>query len=237
MTYKKSVVISFVHRIFRACSSWQNFHLGIKEALDILEQNQYPESFSMPLIDKTLTKLISPDDESLMNESLNVSLDSNACLFSVDDKDKFMFFVQYRGKATEKLAMSFRRLNVPCRVIMTTRKIKTVLSSLKPTVPKMLSSGVVYKIVCPGCTSSYIGQTVRHLQRRFREHLGSSGIMRRHFEICNPSSSISANNVSILGKAYSISKLLTLEALFINEMKPNLNTKDEFISRTLTLKF
>ena len=155
----------------------------------------------------------------------------------MEEKDKFMFFVQYRGKATEKLAMSFKRLNAPCKVIMTTRKTKTIMPSLKPTVPKMLSSGVVYKIQCPGCTSSYIGQTVRHLQTRFREHLGKSGIMRKHFELCNPSSPISDEIISILGKSTSISKLLTLEALFINKMKPDLNKKDEFRSRTLTLKF
>ena len=52
-------------------------------------------------------------------------------------------------QATEKLAMSFKRLNAPCKVIMTTRKLKTLMPSLKPIVPKMLSSGVVYKIQCP----------------------------------------------------------------------------------------
>ena len=86
------MVSSFVHRIFRACSSWENFHEGLNEALEILENNQYPSTFVMPIVQKTLTKLVSPDDESLMNESMNVSLDSNACLYSIDDKDKFMFF-------------------------------------------------------------------------------------------------------------------------------------------------
>ena len=148
-----------------------------------------------------------------------------------------MFFVQYRGKATEKLAMSFKRLNAPCKVVMTTRKLKTVMPSLKPIVPKMLSSGVVYKIQCPGCSSSYIGQTVRHLQTRFREHLGCSGTMRRHIETCDPSVKISEYSISILARANKYIKLLTLEALFINEIKPDLNTKDEYRSRTLTLKF
>ena len=31
--------------------------------------------------------------------------------------------------------------------------------------------------------------------------------------------------------------LMTLEALWIDEVKPNLNTKDEYKSRTLTIKF
>ena len=43
----------------------------------------------------------------------------------------------------------------------------------------------------------------------------------------------------MLGKATSISlpRLLTLKALFIKEINPSLNTKDEYRSGTLTLKF
>ena len=207
------------------------------EALVILENNQYPSTFVLPIVQKTLTKLVCPDDDSLVNDKVKVDVDLKAYLFSMDDKDKFMFFVQYRGKATEKLAMSFRRMNAPCKIVMTTRKLKTVMPSLKPVVPRMLSSGVVYKIQCPGCPSSYIGQTVRHLQTRFREHLGCNGTMRRHIETCDPSAIFSDDSISILAKANRYSKLLTLEALFINELKPDLNTKDEYRSRTLTLKF
>ena len=42
--------------------------------------------------------------------------------------------------------------------------------------------------------------------------------------------------VEILGRE-KFEKLLILEALFISEIKPSLNTKDEVKSRTLTLKF
>ena len=42
--------------------------------------------------------------------------------------------------------------------------------------------------------------------------------------------------VDILGNEKS-EKLYILEALFISEIKPSSNTKDEFKSRTLLLKF
>ena len=61
--------------------------------------------------------------------------------------------------------------------------------------------------------------------------------MRRHIETCDPSAKISEDSVSILARSNKYFKLLTLEALFINEIKPDLNTKDEYRSRTLTLKF
>ena len=59
--------------------------------------------------------------------------------------------------------------------------------------------------------------------------------MRKHFEECDIDSS--ENLVKIIGKSKFSEKLLTLEALFIKEIKPELNTKDEYRSRTLKLKF
>ena len=40
LRYKKSVVIGFVHRIYRSCSTWQLFHQGLEEAKQILVNNQ-----------------------------------------------------------------------------------------------------------------------------------------------------------------------------------------------------
>ena len=59
------------------------------------------------------------------------------------------------------------------------------------------------------------------------------------FEIQLPVSSLENfdKNVSILATSQSLPKLLTLEALFIKAINPSLNTKDEFRSRTLILKF
>ena len=118
---------------------------------------------------------------------------------------------------------------------MTMRKVKTILPSLKPQIPRMLQSNVVYEIKCTGCNSSYVGQTTRHLQKRFKEHTGNVGPMKYHLEQCNITPD--ENMIHILGKATSLPRLLTLEALFIKEINPSINTKDEFRSRTLTLKF
>ena len=151
-------------------------------------------------------------------------------------KDKFRLFLNYRGKLTDKLALSLRKLNAPCKVIMTLSKTRHTLPSLKPVVPKMLQNNVVYKIICPRCNSSYVGQTVRHLQQRFKEHVGNKGPLRSHFETC--AITPTEDNISIIGRtSRGDGRLLTLEALFIKELTPVLNTKDEYRSRTLTLKF
>ena len=76
------------------------------------------------------------------------------------------------------------------------------------------------------------------MQRRFREHVGNGGTMRSHFDECNSILNSTPDNdiVEILHKSKSLPKLLALEALYIKDLKPDLNTKDEFRSRTLILK-
>ena len=239
MKYKKSVVTSFVYRIFRACSNWEHFHKGLSEATDILCRNQYPDSFIFPIIKTTIDKLVNTEtDKDTDSVDVSITSDSDPDVNHIPEKDWFKFFVTYRGKPTDQLAMSFKKLNCPVKLIMTTRKLKTCLPSLKSPVPKMLLSNVVYKLKCPGCSSSYVGQTVRHMQRRFREHVGSGGTLRLHFEECNTvwNSTPESDIVQILDKCNSVPRLMALEALYIKDIKPDLNTKDEFRSRTLTLK-
>ena len=246
LKYKKSVISSFIYRIYRASSNWTNFHEGVTQALKTLENNQYPSSFVMPIVKNVVERLVCPESDECVSESgsegsgSTIPGDPDACLFTLEDKDKFLFCIQYRGKPTEQLAHSFKKINAPCKIIMKTRKIKSFLPPLKPAVPKMLRSAVVYKIDCPGCDSSYVGFTSRHLQQRVCEHLGKSCVIRGHINQCLPPP-INTDNfhdfVSILATSNSLTKLMTLEALFIKEFKPALNTKDEYKSRTLTLKF
>ena len=70
--YKKSVVSSFVYRIFKSCSNWQLFHEGIQEAITILSNNQYPESFVYPILNSTINKLVCNDN---FDTSFNVDYD------------------------------------------------------------------------------------------------------------------------------------------------------------------
>ena len=240
--YKRSVVSSFVHRIFRSCSSKSLFDESLGKAKEILIANQYPKSFFEPIITATLFKIMDVGDtcdsdlDSSNSSVVEPSFNSNAWIHDIADKDKFLFCMQYRGKETDHFASELHKLNAPCRVVMTLRKLKTVLPSRKPSVEKMMRSDVVYKITCPRCSSCYVGQTIRQLRRRFVEHIGDKGVTRPHMNSCNVT--LTEKDISILGStSKSEGHLLTLEALFINEIKPSLNTKDEFKSRTLTIKF
>ena len=126
MKYKKSVIIGFVYRIYRACSSWEFIHLGLEQAKEILLANQYPSNLIEEIFNKTLHKIIENDSDSSEPTDLDksVNLDPNCCLHNISEKDKFMFFVNYRGKPNEHFAQSLKRLNAPCKLIMTLNKTK-----------------------------------------------------------------------------------------------------------------
>ena len=240
--YKRSVVSSFVHRICRSCTSDKHVKESLEKARNILISNQYPSSFFEPIIQSTLSKInadasSTPENVSLVNSNVeDPTLIPNYCFHNIDDKDKFLYCLQYRGKVTEHYASDLHKINVPCRVVMTLRKLKTVLPSRKPPVEKMLKSNVVYKIVCPRCEACYVGMTSRQLTRRYTEHIGKRGVTKPHMNNCNVV--LGEKDIEILGTHTKSEKhLLTLEALFINEIRPTLNTKDEYKRRTLTLKF
>ena len=219
--YKRSVVTGFVYRIYRACSTWPHFHQSLEKAKRILEQNQYPPAFYDPLIRQTLQDILGEKEQPQKQQTpakTNIT--------------KRFIKVQYRGKCTEDYARALHKINAPCTIVMTLRKMKTALPSLKPPVEKVLKSGIVYEIQCPRCKACYVGQTGRHLQTRLKEHLLRPGPMKTHLNKCD--TTITEEHVKILHTTtQGENNLLTLEALPIREKRPSINTKDEYRSREL----
>ena len=63
-----------------------------------------------------------------------------------------MLMVQYRGNQSQFFANRLRKLT----------NVQVVSHDL--------NSRVAYKLSCSGCTSAYVGQTVRQLTTRIEEH-------------------------------------------------------------------
>ena len=85
--------------------------------------------------------------------------DAHVISNNVEEKDKFRFFVQYRGKSSDQFAKALHDCDAPVRVVMTLRKLRTVLPSLKPPVENVMRSRVIYQIECPRCQACYVGCT------------------------------------------------------------------------------
>ena len=251
--YKRSVVSGFVHRIYRSCSEWKAFHESLEKAKKVLDNNQYPSAFYEPIIHDTLTKIVQKDsvaeedsaadqsDNSLSSETSenrpsSPEFDLNWVMYSIGDKDKFRLFIQYRGKASDELAQKLHQINAPCRVIMTLRKLKTMLPSLKPAVACMMKSNIVYKITCPRCQACYVGATTRHLRCRFSEHRSRTGCsVKRHIIQCGVK--LGDDDIVILGGNNREDQLFTLEAIFQHDIRPTINGKEEFRTKTLSIIF
>ena len=231
--YKRSVVSGFVHRIYRACSRWQLFHSSLRKAKAILEHNQYPPTFYEPIIQQTLCNIVTPK----VTQEQQATVDNSAPNSEGEaDTPKYSIFIQYRGKGTEDYARKLHQCKAPCNIIMTLRKLKTVLPSLKPQVEKELRSGVIYEIKCAVCNAAYVGQTGRHLITRLKEHQMPSAPVSQHMRKCKTAVSVEATTI-LASTSRSEAYRLTLEALYIEERRPQINTKEEFRSRTLTIKF
>ena len=145
--YKCSGILGFVYCIYRAYSLWQNFHDSLGKAKCILEKNQYPPTFYDPIIKQNLDSIIGE----VKHPTEKSSIQSNT------RSGKVALFIQYRGKCTKDNARALHKINAPCTIILTLRKLKTVLPSLKPPVEKMLKSGLVYRLMSPRCSACYVG--------------------------------------------------------------------------------
>lgn len=228
--YKRSVVSGLVHRIYRSCSTWENIHTSLAKAKFILEKNQYPPQFYEPIIERTLEKIL----EKKLGTASGGNVPSEV---PPEEKvPKVKIFLRYRGIATEHYCRALRRCQAPCDPVLTLRKLRTVLPSLKAKVERKIRSFVVYKISCPRCQACYVGYTTQHLTQRFSQHCKPSQPVGKHLRNCNAKKEISASDIEILAQSSSVFRLMTLEALWQRELRPTINTKDEFRSRELTIK-
>ena len=212
--YKRSVVSGFVFRIYRACSSWKNFHESLVKAKKVLEGNQFPPDFYEPIIRKALDDIVRKDKEPPQEAEPPQETEVKE---SVEQKkvEKRLLFVQYRGKASEDFARALHKIEAPCTPVFTMRKLKSVLPSLKPAIEKLYRGSVVYKLNCPRCSACYVGQTDRHFSTCLYEHQKKkSQPVYHHFENCGVK--LEEKDTEFLASTTrGVTFLETLEALWI----------------------
>ena len=217
--YKKSVVQSFVHRIHRTCSSWDNVSESLEKAKEILDKNQYPKTFYEPIIKETTDKIRSASQH---NGELQP-----AQPLQTGESPKHNMLIQYRGAVTDQFVRNLHNSNAPVQAIITLRKSRTFVSQLKVQVPLEISSRVIYQIQCPSCGACYVGQTCRHARTRLGEHrTKKKEPVRSHFEPCAGRKAALSDMKILHRTTRSVEFLETLEALYIREISPTLNTKD-----------
>ena len=88
----------------------------------------------------------------------------------MNDTDQRGFVIlPYAKGFSERLAKVLRDFNIKV-VHRPIRTIFNLLKKPKDKIEKEASRGVVYKIKCKNCDSVYVGQTLRALKTRMKEH-------------------------------------------------------------------
>ena len=109
---------------------------------------------------------------------------------------------------------------------------------MKDPIPKDLRSCVVYKFTCSRCNSCYIGQTVRHLKTRVREHLftdRNSHVYKHLNASVECREACSTESFTILDSASSEYKVKIKEAMHIKWQCPVLNQQVTHAKLSLSL--
>ena len=126
----------------------------------------------------------------------------------------------YVGPVTEAIARNIRKTGVQVH-LKPTNTIRSRLVHPKDKLGKLEQAGVVYKISCNDCTSTYVGETERRLRARVNEHHQDSSPVGHHASFNNHH--IDDNSVSVLHKESDWFKRGVAEAIHIAKEGPNLN--------------
>ena len=126
----------------------------------------------------------------------------------------------YVGPVTEAIARNIRKTGVQVH-LKPTNTIRSRLVHPKDKLGKLEQAGVVYKISCNDCTSTYVGETERRLRARVNEHHRDSSPVGHHASFNNHH--IDDNSVSVLHKESDWFKRGVAEAIHIAKEGPNLN--------------
>ena len=227
--YKRSVVSGFVYRIYRSCSTWEHFHHSLTKAKEVLEKNQYPPQFYESIIEETITRIRQP-----------IAKEKSEDEVTPGSQKSQRILLQYRGPATDQFVKRLKECEAPTQVVLTLRKLKTYMPSLKAPVPKLLKSNVIYKVTCPRCQACYVGKTSRHLCTRFGEHrTKKKEPVFKHMKSCGGNAKqLTEENVEVLASVMrGPFQLAIMEALYIRELCPGINVRDEYRDHELSIKF
>lgn len=154
-THKMSFFNNCIHRLYSVPLSEENFKLELLTILQIANNNGYSNSTIKKLTDKKL--------KSIKNHL--------AYPIPINTENKRYFSIPYLGPISFKIAKLLSNDHVTIS-FNNTVNIRSLFVKLKDPTCDLQKSGV-YKLVCPFCLSSYIGQSGRSIECRLKEHVSA----------------------------------------------------------------
>ena len=221
--YKVNSIKTLINRAYNICCSYFLLNLEIEKLRKYFSENLYPSG----LFEKTL-KIF-----------LNNKFSPKPAVTTVKKDIRYLRipFVGHESFRIKKQLLNSIKCNYPqidFRIAFSNPF--TVGSALKKPImrPLSLTSNAVYLFSCPCCNARYVGSSTRFIQHRICEHKGISyrtllpltkppfSAIREHSH--NSDHPYTDTAFEILTVSSTKTDLLILESLYINKMKPNLNT-------------
>ena len=143
--------------------------------------------------------------------------------------------LEYWGKSSQKFVFKLKKILLSVNIVFTTNKVKIVVANPESSVQFALKSNVMYNYTCPECHRTFIGQKIRLISIRAKEHAAKDTTVHRHFS--ESDSAVLIEDFEISDGPRNQKLLLTMEALYNHQQKPLLNTKNEFQSWFLSYVF
>ena len=147
--------------------------------------------------------------------------------------------LEYRGHQSGWLLSSLKKIE-NCHtliVVPTGKKLSTVRPSPKSGIPLLLRSLVIYQITCLGCDPQNVGQTLRHLATRCKEHSSLKTPVGQHIRECCWNPKLLRSSVKMIDSSCNQSLLGLLQSIVIKQLQPALNFWEEFKQRNLAPRY
>ena len=208
--HKKAAAVALIRRAIQIPSNQHHRNEAMKNTKNVLSMNQWP--------DKVVKKLIQQEERKIQNDNSYRTGEPN-------EETRPTLTLPWVDNRTQDAIQKIERIanlkDIKIRTAVQTEKLRTVCNN-KAQTSKMLTSNVVYELVCPDCEGRYVGQTTRHLIQRMKEHERGNTAIRSH-----GCTKVDTDSVKILYKGRTAFRTKVAEAVFIKTRKPLLNDRDE----------
>ena len=220
--FKINAIKTLVHRAYHVCSNFNLLHKEFQFLISYFRKN----GFSTKLVESCIQKFL--DSKYKVQDGNNSKLQK--LYFS------FPYFGQKSLKLKEELDKLFKKHfpDVGMVLIFANKYKIGSLFNFKDKIPDFMQSSLVYKYRCAQCASEYVGSSSRSLCVRVSEHKGISNRtgkilssaphsnIREHSENCD--SPIKSECFQKIAICKNNTDLRILESLYINRLKPTLNS-------------
>ena len=223
--FKTGLVYGLIHRAWKICSDYHNFHKELVFMENTLKCNGYPSTFIKKCIKNYLSKLHQEPESTCEPEPEKRTVTLRLPFSGINSAKTKRQITRLVKSLVPSIHVNFIFVPV-CKLFK--------LSKLKCQIPTLSRSSVVYKVECSECNEFYVGMTTRRLQQRLKEHSQSdSSALRRHALDANHD--IDFANASIMATDQYRSRLYVKESLCIKDVSAYLSLNGNIGSMELKL--